>query len=156
MDSFYLCPQINSTIQRFRNAYLDSDFAWKFNQNEMRLRPIWAFVFTSQPRTKGRYLCTYCQKVSGSSSRRHSVPNPYLYEETDHLACDDISGNNSSSGDDSVSKAGKLMLNSDPKETFSSYSKLDMPAHLQCCEEGSPWRLWGEWLRLNSVDSTWE
>lgn len=40
----------------------------------------------------GIYIFTYCQKVSGSPSRRHSTPNPNLLDETDHLAREEISG----------------------------------------------------------------
>lgn len=37
-------------------------------------------------------VCTHCQNVSGSSSRRHSAPNPNLKDETDHLARAEMSG----------------------------------------------------------------
>src|SRR6266545_2182143 len=39
---------------------------------------------------------TYCQKVSGSPSRRHSTPKPNLYDETDHFAREEISGQDNS------------------------------------------------------------
>jgi hypothetical protein len=46
----------------------------------------------------GNRPATYCQKVSGSPSRRHSAPKPNLNDETDHLARWPISGQGSEAG----------------------------------------------------------
>lgn len=64
----------------------------------MRLRTIGATVaHFSSDKTKYQEK-TYCQNVSGSPSRRHSGPNPNLYDDTDHFARYPMSGHGRTGG----------------------------------------------------------
>lgn len=73
--------------------YLNGYFARKFNSDKVRLRAIRTNTVKSEKVNGSHRLgWAYCQKVSGSPSKRHSAPKPNLNEETDHLAREEISG----------------------------------------------------------------
>lgn len=78
-------------LQGYTN--LNSNLEGKFYSNEMRLwtiRTIHSRVTVRKAKLMAKE--THCQKVSGSPSRRHSAPNPNLYEDTDHFPRLDMSG----------------------------------------------------------------
>ena len=64
---------------------MNSNLPRELDTDEVRLGSIRTALLCQYTVNARRPYETHCQNVSGSSSVKHSGPNPNLYDDTDHL-----------------------------------------------------------------------